>query len=148
MSPSAIPIDAAATHVLRQSVLRPHQPIVEMDYGGDHSELTAHFGCFAEDGIVAVGSIYREARDGGSSDGWRVRGMATQPDQRGRGYGRATLEACLAYAAANGGGEVWCNARTPALSLYADAGFEVIGDEFELPDIGPHVVMVLRENKY
>jgi predicted GNAT family N-acyltransferase len=38
---------------------------------------------------------------------------------------------------------VWCNARTPARSLYERAGFTVASDEFELPEIGPHLVMEL-----
>jgi predicted GNAT family N-acyltransferase len=36
---------------------------------------------------------------------------------------------------------VWCNARTPAVGLYAREGFAIEGEEFELPEIGPHVVM-------
>jgi len=36
---------------------------------------------------------------------------------------------------------VWCNARTPALSLYQRAGLAVVSEEFELPRIGPHFVM-------
>ena len=68
--------------------------------------------------------------------------MATAEGWRRRGLGTAILEACLDHAVANGGGEVWCNARTPALGLYERAGFEAVGDEFELPEIGPHFVMV------
>jgi hypothetical protein len=38
---------------------------------------------------------------------------------------------------------VWCNARTPARGFYERAGFAVEGEEFELPEIGPHVLMTL-----
>ena len=39
---------------------------------------------------------------------------------------------------------MWCNARTPALSLYARAGFQPESEEFEISGIGPHFVMARR----
>jgi predicted GNAT family N-acyltransferase len=51
------------------------------------------------------------------------------------------LDASVAHVAAQGGGELWCNARVPALGFYLRAGFEVEGDEFEIDGIGPHVVV-------
>ena len=146
--PVAHRITATDTQVLRQRVLRPHQTLADMDYAGDHDPLTAHFGVVVDGLPVAVGSIFPEPRDGGELPGWRIRGMATVEGWRGRGLGTAVLDACLAHAAANGGGEVWCNARTPALSLYERAGFVAIGEEFEPAHIGPHYLMVRspREN--
>ena len=38
---------------------------------------------------------------------------------------------------------VWCNARTPARGFYERYGFVAEGEEFELPDIGPHFRMSL-----
>jgi carboxymethylenebutenolidase len=38
---------------------------------------------------------------------------------------------------------VWCNARTPARTLYERAGFVVASEEFEPPNIGPHYRMEL-----
>ncbi len=57
-------------------------------------------------------------------------GMVLLPEARGRGGGRALLEAALEYARASGAHkidlEVWTdNAR--AISLYVSAGFEVEG---------------------
>ena len=83
--------------------------------------------------------------DGGRDrDGWQVRAMAVAPGQRGRGVGRAVLDALLAHVDAAGGGTVWCNARVPAQAFYERAGFTVVGEPFDLPAIGPHVVMALR----
>jgi ribosomal protein S18 acetylase RimI-like enzyme len=80
----------------------------------------------------------------GEPDEWRVRGMATEPEARGRGAGSAVLDALIEHAAAQGATRIWCNARIPAVSLYARAGFEVESEEFEIPGIGPHVVMARR----
>ena len=55
--------------------------------------------------------------------------------------GAAVLEALVEHALQRGATRIWCNARTPARSLDQRAGFQVVSDEFELPEIGPHVVM-------
>lgn len=87
---------------------------------------------------MGIASLYREARLG---DGWRLRGMATEPDVRGAGFGTALLAACMEHVAASGGGELWCNARVPAVGFYQRAGFEVVSEAFDIAGIGPHVVM-------
>jgi predicted GNAT family N-acyltransferase len=108
-------------------------------YPGDDDASTVHVGAYIGERLVGIASLYREGRPG--QDGWRLRGMASAPDARGTGIGRALLDACVAHVAAAGGGELWCNARTPALPFYAKAGFEVISEPFDIPGIGPHVVM-------
>ena len=90
--------------------------------------------------MVGIASLYREPGPGGAH-GWRLRGMATAPEVRGQGFGMALLVACVDHVAAGGGGELWCNARGPAVGFYRRAGFDVVGDEFDIPGIGPHVVM-------
>ena len=91
---------------------------------------------------MGIVSLYREPRPGGPADGWRIRGTATEPDVRGAGYGAALVAACVEHAAASGGGELWCNARMGAVGFYRRLGFDVVSDEFDIPGIGPHVVMV------
>ena len=51
------------------------------------------------------------------------------------------LEGCVDLVAESGGAELWCNARLPAVGFYRRGGFEVVSDEFDVPGIGPHVVM-------
>lgn len=118
-------------------MLRPHQALGEL---AEH-EMPGAFAVGAFDGerLVAVGFVGPE----GEAGEWRVRGMATVPEARGRGAGTAVLGALLEHAGARGAGRVWCTVRTPALSLYERAGFRVVGDEFEVPEIGPHLMMEL-----
>jgi GNAT superfamily N-acetyltransferase len=132
------PVPLAQTRALRQAVLRPHQTIEQLAA----SEAIDGYavGAFAGDELVAVGFV---APDGQPGD-WRVRGMATTPEARGRGAGTAILDALVRHAAAHGAVRVWCNARTPARSLYERAGFAATSDEFQLPEIGPHFVMERR----
>ncbi len=137
------PVGAEDVRPLRHSILRPGQPWDETVYPGDHEPATVHLGAFEGDRLIGIASLYREARPG-KADGWRLRGMATTEDARGRGAGRALLAACVAHVAARGGGKLWCNARTPAVGFYAAAGFAVSSAEFDIPGIGPHVAMSLE----
>ncbi|MFN2608852.1 MAG: GNAT family N-acetyltransferase [Acidimicrobiales bacterium] len=134
-------VTSEETRPLRHLVLRSTQPVESTVYPGDDDPATRHFGAFDGGRLAGVASLYREARPGGPSPGWRLRGMATAPDARRQGAGRALLGACRDHVAAAGGGELWCNARRPAVPFYAAAGFEVVGDEFEVEGIGPHLVM-------
>jgi predicted GNAT family N-acyltransferase len=135
------PVSAEETGPLRLQVLRPDQPPEAVVYPGDDAATSRHFGAWLDDRLVGIASLYAEPRAGGPRPGWRVRGMATEPAQRGRGVGRALLQACVDHVAAQEGGELWANARMVAVEFYARSGFEVVSDAFEIPGIGPHVVM-------
>src|SRR3954454_11166419 len=79
----AIPV--ADTRPLRQSVLRPHQTLEEL---AAHEPPDAFaVGVFAAGELISVGFVAREGEPGS----WRVRGMATAPEARGRGAGAAVL---------------------------------------------------------
>jgi len=131
-------VDPAQTRPLRQAVLRPHESLEEL---ATHEPPGVHaVGAFEGGEMIACGFV---CPDGGPG-AWRVRGMATDPAHRGRGVGGAILDALVDHARAQGATRVWCNARTPALSLYARAGFEPESEEFEIPGIGPHFVMGRR----
>ncbi|HEX6388250.1 MAG TPA: GNAT family N-acetyltransferase [Solirubrobacteraceae bacterium] len=135
MEVRVIPIEQ--TRPLRHAVLRPHQDIG--DLGTHETEGAYAVGAFQDDELVAVGFVAPDGRGG-----WRVRGMATAPQARGRGAGAAVLQALVDHARDQGATHVWANVRTPARTLYERAGFTVVSEEFELPEIGPHVVMELR----
>jgi GNAT superfamily N-acetyltransferase len=128
-------IPIADTRPLRQSILRPHQTLEAL---AAHEPPDAYaVGVFRERELIAVGFIAPDGEPGS----WRIRGMATVATARGGGAGTAVLDALVTHAREKGGTRVWCNARTPARSLYERAGFVVSSEEFELPQIGPHFVM-------
>lgn len=136
------PISAAQARVLRRAVLRAGREPESAVFPGDDAPGTVHLGAFSGDDLVAVLSLYDEGSDAmPPPHAWRLRGMATRPGLRGRGIGRALLDAGLAEVAARGGRRLWCNARDGAVAFYRQAGFTVLGDAFELPGIGRHYLM-------
>ena len=140
--PVVRPISAEDTRPLRHAVLRPGQSFEQTAYSRDDHPETLHLGAFRAGRLVAIASLYREARPNRPTrSAWRMRGMATDPEVRGQGFGAAVLDGAVAHVAEAGGGELWCNARVPALGFYQRYGFEVEGDEFEIDGIGPHVVV-------
>ena len=141
----AVPTDV--TLPLRQQVLRPHQEIAELREPDDDTPASASFAAEDDAGeVVGTGVVSRRLppwpHEGGPS--WQLRAMAVDPGHQGQGIGRAVLGALLAHVDAHGGGLVWCNARVPARGFYEAAGLAVEGEPFELPHIGPHVVMAVR----
>ena len=150
-------VGAEVVGALRHQVLRPGRPAAESFYGADDDPGTIHIAAFLSNGttispglgtgigtdaVVAVGTAVAEAAPWDrTAAAWRVRGMATQPDRRGGGLGTRVLAALLDAATVQGAAIVWCNARVPACLLYERAGFVTRGAVFEIPVIGPHVVM-------
>ncbi|MCW2758814.1 MAG: family N-acetyltransferase [Nocardioidaceae bacterium] len=130
-------VTAAESADLRRRVLRGGR---DVPLPGDE-EPSHHVGVYDEGRLVATGNIRKEPSFHLSETWWRIRGMATEPDHRGRGAGRLVLDALLEHARTNGGGGVWCNARLPAVAFYERAGFVTDGAEWTDPEIGPHVRM-------
>ena len=138
-------VPAGVTFRLRRSVLRPHETYDELVLPGDDDPDTGHFAAFDDEGeVVGTSTVRREAPpwDPDRAPAWRLRGMATADGLRGQGIGAKVLAATIDHVAAEGGGLLWCNARTPAVDFYRRAGFETRGEVWEEPEIGPHIVML------
>lgn len=134
------PITAAETRPLRQAILRPHQSLDQLVYRGDDEPDTLHAGAFHAGRLVGIASVARgQCPRAEFTRPWQLRGMATTPEVRGLGYGRAMITHCLAHIAAHGGATLWCNGRTTAAGFYTALGFRPLGEEF-VTDTGPHYI--------
>lgn len=133
-------IPSSETVPIRWSILRPGFPRETAIFVGDDVSTTQHFGGFLGGRLVGVASIYQTP----SSDrpavlrAWQLRGMATLPEVRGLGVGKALVEACESAALEAGDSLLWCNARAGALDFYVKLGWMVSSDEFDIPTVGPH----------
>lgn len=127
---------------LRHEVLREGQSRSSCYYPEDTYKHTIHFVAKLEDKIVGSASVYKEKHpDFSLKQSWRLRGMAVLDEFQGQAIGTHLLETCINHAIKMKGDVIWCNARNNAVKFYKQSGFKVIGDEFELPDIGPHFLL-------
>ena len=148
---------------LQHAVLRPGLPPEAAAYAEDDLPDTVHVAAYDDAGeVVGVGTFFPQPYPGpfGSGDdatgddglptpveaveGWRLRGMASDPGRRGAGFGAAVLARGVVEVRARGGRLLWCNARTSAVPFYERHGLRTVGPEFEVPHIGPHFRMLAR----
>jgi GNAT superfamily N-acetyltransferase len=126
---------------LRWDHLRPGLPRGGSIY--DRAADAIHVGVFAGATLVGSASLLQEDQDGGVTPGaWRLRGMITHPDWRGRTVGSGALAFGIAELERRGASLVWCDGRVAALAFYRRHGFHVVGAEFETPGTGPHYRLI------
>lgn len=131
---------------LRHLVLRAVRPFETCIWDGDELPDTRHFAVYADERVAAIGTLLHRAHEvAPGPHAWQIRGMATHPESRGCGLGKLLLEFMLAHCRGRDNGHiVWCNARTSAAGFYQRFDFETVGGEFDIPEVGPHVVMRRR----
>lgn len=170
-----VTLQSQLTHPLRQALLRPNQTLAEMAFDGDDLSTSRHFGGQSESGeLQGIVSIYLRPYPPTEQNAWQIRAMATTPEARGTGLGRALLKAAEAYAFSceqNASIQkvtiqkttiqkatiqkakvqkatlVWANARTSALGFYRACGYEVLPPVFEIAGVGPHQLIVREINE-
>lgn len=137
-------IEAQESYRLRQLVLRPMLKVDQVGAEHDHAADTFHVGALDMDGrVIAIMTVMRDCVPNTHRVAWRIRGMASDPDARGTGCGGAVLEFGIAHAWGIHRETVWCNARKVAYGFYERYGFRLASDEFDIPGIGPHKVMII-----
>lgn len=130
-------IELDETLPIRQEVLWPDRPPSEIVYPEDFDPDTFHLGAFDDsDQLVGIVTLYYDTHTT-----WRLRGMGVWPDHQGRGVGTALVEATISALSELGATEFWCNARLAAIDFYRRLGWEIEGDEFDIPGVGGHYVM-------
>jgi len=126
--------DAASRDVLATASVQREPPpwAPHARHGRDHA---------GPDSLLEVPEGALLATGNEAPNAWRLRAMATADGFRGRGVGRLVLDAIVRHVADVGGGLLWCGARIRAVPFYERAGFSTLGDLYEEPDIGTHVLM-------
>jgi ribosomal protein S18 acetylase RimI-like enzyme len=126
---------------LRSAVLRNNKPEEECVLPTDGAEGIFHLGYFEEERLICIGTFFPEDYPEKGSRGFRLRGMATDPDFAGKGFGARLINFAINELTSAQASYIWCNARSTAVGFYQKLGFEVISAEFEVPGIGPHFDM-------
>ncbi|AYF10612.1 GNAT family N-acetyltransferase [Bacillus subtilis] len=135
-------ISAEDTYEIRHRILRPHQSIEECKYEEDHAEGSFHLGVFYDGTLISIASFSPQSQPLiTESPAYRLRGMATLEGYRDQKGGSTLIKHAEEKLAKNGVQAVWCNARSHVKGYYSKLGWEVLGEPFEIPGIGTHIVM-------
>src|SRR5947207_2734781 len=117
-------ISPEKTYSLRHSVLRPHQPLNECLFPGDDDPTNFHLGTFFDEKLVSIGSFYQESTPKLTcSIQYRLRGMATDPKFRGKGFGAQVIYSAYPLLNDRKCQALWFNAREVAFGFYEKLGF-------------------------
>lgn len=135
-------IDPEMTYNLRHLVLRPTQSIEVSKYNSDHEEGTFHVGAFFQGKLISVASFIIESNpDVPIEKQYRLRQMATLEEYRKLGAGKAVVYFAENIIKERGFDFLWCKGRTTVQQYYEKLGFEPLGEVFDYPPIGPHIIM-------
>jgi GNAT superfamily N-acetyltransferase len=133
------------TFPVRSAVLRQGKPIETCFFLGDDDVKTIHFGLFLENSLIGVASLFAVKNENFESNTqYQLRGMAVLNEYQGLGYGKFLLEEVSKLIANKKADILWFNARESAVKFYQNLGFSVLGNSFEIPEIGTHFVMFKR----
>jgi GNAT superfamily N-acetyltransferase len=138
-------INAAQTTSIRSEILRPGQDISNCIYPHDEDKTTFHIAAFEDDVQASIVSFYLEKNPLFTEETqYRFRGMATLEKYRNKGLASAILHYAFNKLRSQNVDLVWCNARTNALVLYQKLNMEICSEEFDIPGIGPHLLLKLK----
>jgi len=139
----ARPVAAWETRRLRARILRPGERAQDVVLPGDDAPESAHFGAFVDGAIVGTATLVHQPESEPAFGRWRLRGVATDPSVRGRGFGIELVRACWAHAKAQGADVVWWNTTRDVVPWYEKLG-ATRHFEFPSPTRGVYVRMSIQ----
>lgn len=138
-------IETADTYHIRSAELRQGLPLETCKFEGDNELYTFHLGCFVDNELASIGSFYlfNTNKILLPVSQYQLRGMATLEKFRGKGLGlgRNIIATAREYLSERDCHLLWCNARESAIVFYEKVDFQKNSEMFDIPDVGPHVIM-------
>ena len=135
-------LDQESMIPLRHMVLRKNQPIETCYYPEDLDDGVFHLGAMQGEQVIAIASFYPQSCPSiNATSAYRLRGMASHPDWRGKGVALQLLQSGINECKSLAADLLWFNARTEAVGFYKRLNFDIKGEEFDIPQIGPHYLM-------
>lgn len=128
------------TYNIRKTVLRQGMTLSHK-MAGDDEEDTLHLGLYESGQLVCIGSFMKASKNEFEGVQYQLRGMASTKNAQGKGFGRQLMEMAEQKLKSEGVDLLWCNARTVAIEFYKKLGYKVVGEIFEVEQVGPHYLM-------
>lgn len=128
------------TYNIRKEVLRAGVNL-PFKFQGDFDTKTFHLGAFNKEVLVGVATFIKQNCNLLSGTHYQLRGMATLPEVRGKGFGNLLIDSAVQEIEDRNIDVLWCNAREVAQKFYQKNGFKTIGKPFEVDQIGTHYIM-------
>lgn len=129
---------------LRSKILRNGLPANDCVFPTDQVEGAFHLAFYVDDEIACIASFFPKNHASQKTLGYQLRGMATDEQFKGKGYGTKLIAFAVEYISKTNAEYIWCNARSSAIQFYQKLGFELASDEFEIAGVGPHYEMILN----
>lgn len=128
---------------LRSRILRPGLDVKYSIYAEDDFESTFHLGISRDNKIICNGTFMKNICPHflTETSAYRLRGMATDLNFQNQGLGRTILQKAEILLKEKNCKMLWFNARASAFDFYLKCGYEIIGEMFDIPQVGPHKVM-------
>ena len=135
-------ITSTETYPVRHVVLRAGKPIESCQFDGDELGSTHHFGYYLINQIIGVISLFEiDNSHFIAKKPFQIRGMAVLPAFQKQGVGEALVKEAEKFCTTQNADLIWFNARTTAVGFYQKMGYEIVGSEFEINEVGPHFLM-------
>lgn len=126
---------------VRHPVLREGKPLESCHFEGDDLATTKHFGYFNNNNLIGIISVFKKDNVFFEQSQFQIRGMAVLTTHQKKGIGAALVRLAEQYIESQKGRLIWMNARIIAVEFYEKSGYQIIGNSFEIPEIGTHYVM-------
>ena len=126
---------------VRHPVLREGKPLESCHFEGDDLATTKHFGYFNNNNLIGIISVFKKDNVFFEQSQFQIRGMAVLTTHQKKGIGAALVRLAEQYIESQKGSLIWLNARIIAVEFYEKSGYQIIGNSFEIPEIGTHYVM-------
>ncbi len=127
---------------LRIKILRNGKLEPTAIHSEDTMEETFHLGYFENGILLGIASYHPVSHKDYSQKGFQLRGMAVEFDQRNKNIGRKLNEKAEEFLKTKNIEYIWCNARESAFPFYEKMKYKFISEMFDVPQIGPHKVMI------
>ena len=135
-------VSASKLYDLRNFVLRPGKPLHTTFYEKDDDINTFHLAISIQSKVQCIATFYPEKMTGVyTRKAYRLRGMATHPNFRRKGLGKNLMQSAFTYLLQQQADLLWCKARLAAIPFYISLGFQIIGEQYDIKEIGPHYTM-------